>query len=567
MNPFCLALKSIIDIRRPFLLIYTSMKGVILFMKLIGIVKEKLTLKSVLILVAFGMLAVYLCVFIYLNLFQYTQHVDSDIAAEAILAKEMWVDKSITPDDWISSTERRIISTSMVGAVVYGITGSMVTAMGVASIFFGTLVIASFLYLLRTIKLSPLAIITTLLALCCIPINGIKVNGQIVPYFTYLVFLFAGYYAPHIVLMLFSLGAYFRLLQGKKTIRLYLFTGFLVIYALAMGASGMRSLEVVILPLLILEIIALYKATNHFTKMEDKSRWVATAFVSGLTVFTFLGMLYPSSVNYQMTLLGNDTVIEKLFSDCPQAILTCLGIVGNTNLKSLGSVMQLMIYGILAGVVWGIYIIFKNRKSISRESVRTVLYFAYSLLLTVFVISITSTAADQNYFFIVIFLVATIIGVMVHIFERESVFLCTVLVSFVCLFGILNLNYTYKNAIVTQTNLEEYEEIADFLLENDYEYAYAQFWDANRITAITDGEVTVGNILDTVQNLNAYWWLTSTKWYVPNLPIEMPTAYIISNDKEAEFLQGLSSHPRIDVAYKTENYVIYISPVNYVKLQ
>ena len=38
-------------------------------------------------------------------------------------------------------------------------------------------------------------------------------------------------------------------------------------------------------------------------------------------------------------------------------------------------------------------------------------------------------------------------------------------------------------------------------------------------------------------------------------------------DKETEFLQGLSSHPRIDVGYQTDHYVIYISPVNYVKLQ
>ncbi|NTV79679.1 MAG: hypothetical protein HGA25_11245, partial [Clostridiales bacterium] len=449
-------------------------------MKLISVMKNKLTLKSVLIAVTFAMLVVYLGIFAYLNLFQYTQHVDSDIAAEAILAKEMWVEKSLTPDSWISSTERRIISTSMVGALLYGLTGSMVTSIGISCIIFGIFVVLSFLYLLKTIQLSPLAIITTLLALCCIPINGIKVNGQILPYFTYLVFLFAGYYAPHIILMMFSLGAYFRLLQGNKTKRLYVFSGLLVIYALAMGASGMRSFEVVVIPLFILEIIALYKATNHFTKMEDKSRWVASGFVLALTVFTGLGMLYPSSVNYQMTLLGNDTVFEKLFRECPQGILACLGIAGSTDLRSLGAIMQLLVYGILAGIIWGIYIIYRNKSKISKESVRTVLYFTYSLLLTIFVISITSTAADQNYFFIVIFLVATIIGIMVHIFEKESIFLCSFLVGFLCLFGVLNLNYTYKNAVTTQTNLEEYEEIADYLLENGYEYAYAQFWDANR---------------------------------------------------------------------------------------
>ena len=56
-----------------------------------------------------ALLLIYLGVFCYLNLCKYAQHVDSDIAAEALLAREIWVEKDITPNDWISSTERRII--------------------------------------------------------------------------------------------------------------------------------------------------------------------------------------------------------------------------------------------------------------------------------------------------------------------------------------------------------------------------------------------------------------------------------------------------------------------------
>ena len=75
-----------------------------------------------------ALLLIYLGVFCYLNLCKYAQHVDSDIAAEALLAREIWVEKDITPNDWISSTERRIIGMPTVAAVFYGITGSMQTA-------------------------------------------------------------------------------------------------------------------------------------------------------------------------------------------------------------------------------------------------------------------------------------------------------------------------------------------------------------------------------------------------------------------------------------------------------
>ena len=53
-----------------------------------------------------ALLLIYLGVFCYLNLCKYAQHVDSDIAAEALLAREIWVEKDITPNDWISKARR-----------------------------------------------------------------------------------------------------------------------------------------------------------------------------------------------------------------------------------------------------------------------------------------------------------------------------------------------------------------------------------------------------------------------------------------------------------------------------
>ena len=52
-----------------------------------------------------AILLVYLAIFGYMNLCKYAQHVDSDIAAEALLAREIWQEKNLTPDDWIASTE------------------------------------------------------------------------------------------------------------------------------------------------------------------------------------------------------------------------------------------------------------------------------------------------------------------------------------------------------------------------------------------------------------------------------------------------------------------------------
>lgn len=71
---------------------------------------------------------------------------DSDIAAEALLAREIWVEKDITPNDWISSTERRIIGMPTVAAVFYGITGSMQTAAGITCVLLGAILLGTFYF-------------------------------------------------------------------------------------------------------------------------------------------------------------------------------------------------------------------------------------------------------------------------------------------------------------------------------------------------------------------------------------------------------------------------------------
>lgn len=144
-----------------------------------------------------ALLAVYAGVFVYLNMAKYVQHVDSDIAAEALLAREIWEEKSLTPDNWLPSTERRVLGTSMVGAVFYGISGSMVTAMGIASTLVGLCVLVSLAALLKSCRISALGLTTALLAICALPINGLRNEGQIVPFVMLLWFLFADYYALH----------------------------------------------------------------------------------------------------------------------------------------------------------------------------------------------------------------------------------------------------------------------------------------------------------------------------------------------------------------------------------
>ena len=115
--------------------------------------------------------------------------------------------------------------------------------------------------------------------------------------------------------------------------------------------------------------------------------------------------------------------------------------------------------------------------------------------------------------------------------------------------------------ITTQDNLQEYQEVADFLTENDIDYGYAEFWDAERICLITDGAVTMGHSYS-MGNLAGYWWLTCTKWYPPALPTEMKIAYVVRTEMREAFEQQFAPL----LKYENEKPVVYIGDRNYVNL-
>ena len=103
---------------------------------------------------------------------------DSDIAAEALLAREIVGGEGYytqrldlqhgETDHWNAYGCSRI----------YGITGSMQTAAGITCVLLGAILLGTFYFFLRKLSLSRPASITALLVLCALPINGFRNEGR-----------------------------------------------------------------------------------------------------------------------------------------------------------------------------------------------------------------------------------------------------------------------------------------------------------------------------------------------------------------------------------------------------
>lgn len=546
----------------------------------------------------FLLLIIYLLMFVYLNMAKYAQHVDSDIAAEALLAREIWIEKTLTPDDWIGSTERYIFGMPAVASVFYGITGSMTSAVGIACVLIGAAFCGVFYFSMRKLGLSHMAAATALLILCALPINGIRNDGQMVPFMALLLFVFADYYALHGILMFLTIIFYFRVkyysigdhknvidnknninsaalmdVLGKKEIFCW---AFIFVFSTAISMGGQRCLQMVILPMVAVEAISLFIQSEFFSRTLPKTRYIATCFVGSLLLSGLIGGLRKGQAQYTMYLNDSKEVMERLFITVPASILEGFGIAGNARVGNFTSLMQMLVWAFLALVIFGLFFIFvidrKNEKNFLKDNAECAMHarqreavaiLLMSLGITVFIIVFTTAEPAHNYFMFSWFAAAVTVAVLTDLMiERKSWFAYIIILA-VCAFALLNIKYTYADAVATTDNLKEYEEVADFMLDEGIEYGYAEFWDAERIALVRDGAVTMGCSY-TMDDLKMYWWITSMKWYPPALPEEMKTAYVVRTERKDSFLAQFTGGEKLELGFENELFSVYVSDRNYV---
>lgn len=521
----------------------------------------------ILFLLVCALFLVYLGIFSYLNLAKYTQHVDSDIAVEAELAREIWVEKDITPDSWLSSTERLVVSTPLVAAPIYGLTGSMTLAMGIACVLSGVALLLTIGFALWKCGFSRLGIASALLALCSLPINGLLNEDQMVPFVTLLWFLFADYYALHCICLFGALTFYIHLVTSQeKYSPLHLaIWGFLFCFCGGLALGGMRCLQVIALPLAVWETILLFCESRRFSQKPSYKGLTGAAFIYSLLSVALLAKLYPTSVDYPMLLQDAPGMVSRLTKEVPAAILECLGIAGNCNLMSLSALMQLGILAVAALTVYGLVYLLRSKDAAHlRQRLLTTGLLA-SFLLTVLIETVTTASPLPYYFFTVWFVVIAVLGFLVTEFEKKSPAFCRIIVLCVCTFALLNIKYTYADCITTTDNLQEYEEVIAYMESQDIAYGYAEFWDASRICLMTDGEITMGHSYQ-MEDLGMYWWTTSTKWYVPNLPEDMKTAYVVKQSDKDGFTAQFEDPSIVSLGFENQRFAVYISEKNLVSM-
>ena len=241
--------------------------------------------KLISLLAALGLLA-FLSVFAVLNFRYLAVFCDGDVYTDMELAREMWLQKTLFPSNWVFGNQYYVIATPVFAAFFYGLTGSMTRAMALASTLMGLLLLLSLAWMLRPFLPRRSQRLCALLCFAAAPFGTrllLEPEGQ-------LFFVLASYYACYAITLFVVFGDYVRALNRPEDPRpLPLLLALLLSFAC--GMQSLRQTAVMILPLLALEFFALLARLIRREAPFPPARRRALRRVFAYTAADLLGLL------------------------------------------------------------------------------------------------------------------------------------------------------------------------------------------------------------------------------------------------------------------------------------
>lgn len=485
-------------------------------------------------------------IFVYINLVQYKLGLNADIAAEGLLAKVIWESKEWIPSEWYFSTESRLISVADCAAVFYGMSKSICLSMGLSCIVAGIFIIGSLCYLCIQLEFSTTQKLFFVFLVMMLPNNKAQIE---------LLFIYAGHYAFHIGLYFLTLALYLKMLKKKKIGRVTV--GTILLLHFILGVQGVRGVLMITGPLMTVEVVRrvyLWWSRQEWRR-EDNA---ITCFAFMLNVLGYLGGKIPISIGQPLS-RNIRKAPQKLFETVLPDFLNTFDWIHISKAEKIVVVLclVLMLYLIVSILGKGI-----KKENIEEEN-WILMNFFVSVLLTIAALVFTTVDSSSRYFVTVYFAIAMCVVVLI---ETENKFLKSSLIFMMTVLFVGNCYRMYYPMIIDKTYKDNvYVQVGEYLVQEGYEQAYSDFEKANTLTVYNDGKIQISAV-NSFADMEVCKWLTSRKWYVPNVPKESKTAYVVPDYCIEEIEKFLDDHEDVEFKTKIGIYSIYGSDYNYSML-
>lgn len=481
---------------------------------------------------------------VYTNLFHYCYKMNADIASEAVLAQLIWESGEWVPKSWYNGTEVRILFPANLAALFYGIFCNAAFAMGCACSIYSLGILGSLYFFVSQFSFRREEKLLFLLLCLIISNNFVMLE---------LFYLFASYYAIHIILLFLTLGIYVRLLDGVRVHRVW--QALFIIFSFTIGMQGVRGILVLNVPMFVTEVTRqIYLWYSKEWKMRDGyiAGWCALLLFAG-----YAGTFTPYSVEQRVS-RNIRKGFGKLWKTVLPEVFEAFGVAETSDIRRGILVFFLLIaIGVLIGCLLRIL---KMQGAELFDWANVLLWM--SLGASIMAVAFTTTETSARYYFAILPLVAFGFVRFVHSVREKHWLFRAVIAAMVVFLLFSHICEIYLPILRSEepTPSAEYE-VCRYLKENDYEIVYANFDKGNTITILSGGEVR-GAAVASFKTMNICRWLSSEEWYAPNMPYRQRTAYVVSETDKAVFNQFLTLHPE-EIRLKTKIGYLYIYESDY----
>lgn len=511
-----------------------------------GFMKKVLQKKTSVILII--LVAFWYGMTVWVNLFHYNYRMNSDLASEAILGRLIFEKKEWIPTTWYASTELRLICTPQLAALLNVITDNMNLSMGLACCLISLFLLGSIFLFCKKAEMKQQH--AWMMVFYCLAIPG--TFGVLE-----LLYLFAGYYAEHVIIFFLSMAVYITILKGKVNTGCYVLAGLCQGLALVLGIQGTRGILITYGPMFGIEVIRLI----YLKYCKTPFRWrdgLTFGFVTLQLLLSYVGTMFPISVGQDIT-SNFRKGLYKLWIEVLPDTLQAIGFTESHVLRSC--CLVLFVLSVLVQVIEILI------RMIRKEKIEPIawcfLVTAASPVVSALLVAFTTVESSERYYFMWNFSMAfSLILLWKRLTGKPKKAIVMAVAAILVLCNIKDIYFKMVGAS-EPPQTDAYEVVA-YLEKNDLPVAYSTFENANKMTVLSNGRIHVYAV-NSLEEMKECKWLTSTDWYPPEMPYEQRTAYIVPNTLAEDFQRFMDSGGDLNCRLETEigTYSIWVSECNY----
>lgn len=447
--------------------------------------KQERTFSLIIILV----LLAYFAVFAIVNFAGFAYFCNADMYEDTLVARLMWEQKTLFPANYIFGNQYYVIATPVFAALFYGLTGSMNTAMALATTLMSLLIVLSLGWMIKPYiksRSTQLAVLLAFAAAVYVPHILEADEGQ-------LFFVMASYYACYLITFFFLAGDYVRA-RTDSSLRPAALAVSLVL-AFCTGMQSLRQTCVSILPILAVEFISALRRLLAREKLWPKGRRMPLCRALGYTAANIGGVLL-------MNLLGVPN--QSIYSDASvldgaglngklwRFIAASRTVSGFECVKNNGGFFVLMFVFFTALLIAAAVILLRKVKA-APEGIGAYWWLSVMSLLAVIAASFFTTVKLRAiYLFIYYPLLALSAAIVL---ERAAPKLRRTLLIALCVLSAGNLYFSYGEDLRGALSEEKLvsEQICDYAVDNGYELLYGNIsYVTPGAAAYSDGKLIAG---------------------------------------------------------------------------